>query len=207
MRRSCRGAPDHRPLPAPRRASSHRQSTPAALQPQRTGHSAGGLEQAPARRHLDSRAPASRRSRASLGPGRPSQLRLQLAAHLAEDAGPVVGRRLPEQAHRRVPGRVGAVEHSFVRRRGRLSPLTDEQLGSLHRLRRGRSERRANSSAAVPHSMIQSPTCARRSGSVTSASAAANRCPAAASNLRAAKRVAVGNRVAPVPPLRSVRAR
>ena len=34
---------------------------------------------------------------------------------------------------------------------------------------------RARKSAAVPHSMIQSPTCARRSGSATSASAAASR--------------------------------
>ncbi len=45
---------------------------------------------------------------------------------------------------------------------------------------------RANSSAAVPHSMIQSPTCSKRSGSATPASAAANRSPAAASNFRAA---------------------
>ena len=32
-------------------------------------------------------------------------------ADLAEDARPVVGRRLPEQAHRRIPGRIGAPEH------------------------------------------------------------------------------------------------
>ena len=50
------------------------------------------------------------------------------------------------------------------------------------------STTRAISSAAVAHSMIQSPTCARRLGSVTPASAAASRSDVSSPNLRAAKR-------------------
>ena len=50
------------------------------------------------------------------------------------------------------------------------------------------SAKRANSSAAVPHSMIQSPTSASRSGSATSASTAARRRAVSSSNFRAACR-------------------
>ena len=48
------------------------------------------------------------------------------------------------------------------------------------------SSTRASSSAAVVLSMIQSPTCARRSGSTASASKGASRRAVAASNFRAA---------------------
>ena len=57
-----------------------------------------------------------------------------------------------------------------------------------HTPRRRSSDTRASSSAADPHSMIQSPTSANRPASATSSSAAASRRAVAASNFRSACR-------------------
>ena len=57
-----------------------------------------------------------------------------------------------------------------------------------HTPRRRSSDTRASSSAAVPHSMIQSPTSANQPASATSSSAAASRRAVAASNFRSACR-------------------
>ena len=73
---------------------------------------------------------------------------------------------------------------------GRRTPPAAQVAGrrAFTRPAGSRSSTRASSSVPVSHSMIQSPTCVRRSGSGTTANAAASRCAVAASNFRAACR-------------------